>query len=331
MVWTLRPPGVSMARANRRRASARRSLKRTSPVSACSLSVSSSSERVSHSAKTANSRPAISAAAARVKVRHRMRAGGVPASIRRTTRATSTWVFPDPALAETKAESAGSEARHWWPLAWSSGSAIVGLEGGVDPFAPAGQVTIAVVALIIVRNVGVIGLRLVAPGSEQAVHAGRGGVEMIAKPGREAPQFAWRIAAGETEIDELADGGRGKGLEAASLGNDGFEQELRREARGGVVERGRSARLVVDEAQGSVDLAVDAVGAGGEVKARAVAEREVDRAADLGEEHAGVAPQPGILGGEPFGDPPHLLAPEGGLGDADVGAGNQLVDDRHQL
>src|SRR5262245_24297204 len=326
MVWTLRPPGVSMARANRRRASARRSLKRTSPVSAWSLLVNSSSERLSHSAKTANSRPAISAAAARVKVRHRMRAGGAPASIRRTTRATSTWVFPEPALAETKAESAGSEARQWWRPAWCCGSTIVGLagarlvEGGVDPFAPARQVTIAVVALMIVRNMRVVGLRLVAPGGEQAVHAGLGGVEMITKVGLEALAFTWRIAAGETEIDELADGGRGKGREAAAFGNDGFEQELRGEARGVVVETGNGTRLVIDEAQGSVGLAVDAVGAGGEAEKRAIAEGERDRALELGEERDRVAPQPRILGGEPFGDLPHLLAPEGGLGDADIGA-----------
>src|SRR5262245_34248712 len=298
MVWTLRPPGVSMARANRRRASARRSLKMTSPVSSCSLPVRSSSESLSHSAKVENRRSAISAAAARVKVRQRMRAGGVPPSMRRTTRATSTWVFPDPALAATKAESAGSEARHWWRRAWSSGSAMLALaraclvQGGVDPFAPSRQVTEAVMALRVRRNARVIGLGVVAPGGEQAFHAGLGGGEMVAKVGGEALAFAGGIAAGEVEIDELADGGRGDVREAALLGDDGFEQELRRVAGGSVGEGGKGARLVIDEAQGAVGPEVDAVGAGGEAKARVVAEHEVDRAADLGEQHAGVAPEP---------------------------------------
>ncbi len=53
---------------------------------------------------------AMLAAAALVKVMQRIFSGTVPASIRRMTRLTSTCVLPDPALAATKADTAGSEA-----------------------------------------------------------------------------------------------------------------------------------------------------------------------------------------------------------------------------
>ena len=50
------------------------------------------------------------AAAALVKVRQRIFAGSVPLSSRRITRCASTWVLPEPALAETQADAAGSDA-----------------------------------------------------------------------------------------------------------------------------------------------------------------------------------------------------------------------------
>src|SRR3954447_8027315 len=53
----------------------------------------------------------ISAAAALVKVRHRMRDGWGPASIRRSTRSVSTLVLPVPAEAPTQTEHSGSDAR----------------------------------------------------------------------------------------------------------------------------------------------------------------------------------------------------------------------------
>ena len=58
-------------------------------------------------------RSAMLAAAALVKVRQRICAGGVPSSSRRTTRWVSTWVLPLPALADTQAEVFGFEARAW--------------------------------------------------------------------------------------------------------------------------------------------------------------------------------------------------------------------------
>ena len=54
---------------------------------------------------------AISAAAALVKVRQRMRSGGVSASRRLSTRLVSTVVLPVPAEAATQTEAAGSAAR----------------------------------------------------------------------------------------------------------------------------------------------------------------------------------------------------------------------------
>ena len=51
------------------------------------------------------------AAAALVKVMQRIFSGGTPLSKSRITRCTSTCVLPEPALAETNAEDAGSDAR----------------------------------------------------------------------------------------------------------------------------------------------------------------------------------------------------------------------------
>ena len=55
-------------------------------------------------------RMAISAAAALVKVKHKMRSGGTPASNKRNTRSVKIFVFPAPADASTHAENLGSDA-----------------------------------------------------------------------------------------------------------------------------------------------------------------------------------------------------------------------------
>ena len=108
MVCTLSPPGVSSARANSRRACARRApgiLPGGAPMAASSASSSSVVQRPSVS----NTRFAMLAAAALVKVRQRIFSGATPASRRLITRCASTWVLPDPALAATQAETPGSE------------------------------------------------------------------------------------------------------------------------------------------------------------------------------------------------------------------------------
>ena len=50
------------------------------------------------------------AAAALVKVMQRIFSGATPSSSSRITRCASTWVLPEPALAATQADTAGSEA-----------------------------------------------------------------------------------------------------------------------------------------------------------------------------------------------------------------------------
>ena len=85
---------------------------RSSPSSAASSSVT-------HLPRVFCSRTAISAAAALVKVRHWMRSGLAPASIRRSSRSVSSLVLPEPAEAATKADTAGSEASSCSALARS--------------------------------------------------------------------------------------------------------------------------------------------------------------------------------------------------------------------
>ena len=110
MVWIFKPPGVSTVRAKRRRAKARSVNAKGAPVLRISLS-SASSSSVVHFDNVSKTRRDIFAAAALVKVRQRIFDGGVPASSRRITRWVSTWVLPEPALAETHAVTPGSAAR----------------------------------------------------------------------------------------------------------------------------------------------------------------------------------------------------------------------------
>src|SRR5260370_38002464 len=86
---------------------------------------SASSLSAVHCASRSNTLVAMLAAAALVKVRQRILAGGVPPSKRRIARCASTEVLPEPALAETQAESEGSEASRW------RSSTSPGISGGV--------------------------------------------------------------------------------------------------------------------------------------------------------------------------------------------------------
>ena len=97
----------------RARTSSRALARLRSPASARSSANSRSrvlSSAVAHSPSRVCRRSAISAAAALVKVRHWMRPGSAPASIRRRMRSVSSLVLPDPAEASTKAETRGSDA-----------------------------------------------------------------------------------------------------------------------------------------------------------------------------------------------------------------------------
>ena len=92
---------------------------RVSPATAARRSVRSALRPASSSSATVQRASsleilsAISAAAARVNVRQRMRSGAVPPSNRRSTRSVSTLVLPVPAEAPTQTEAAGSDALCW--------------------------------------------------------------------------------------------------------------------------------------------------------------------------------------------------------------------------
>ena len=113
IVWILAPPGVSSTRAKSRRACAMSSSRGLRPVSATKCCANSPDFIVVQAARRSLTRFAISAAAARVKVRHRMRAGSVPLSIKVSNRSVSTLVLPVPADAATQTEAAGSSALRW--------------------------------------------------------------------------------------------------------------------------------------------------------------------------------------------------------------------------
>ena len=119
MVCTFSPPGVSSALANSRRAMARCVASGVLPVASLIFSSSAASSSVVHSASVSNTRVAMLAAAALVKVMQRIFAGSSPRSSRLITRCTSTCVLPEPALAETNTERSGSAAAIWRALAAS--------------------------------------------------------------------------------------------------------------------------------------------------------------------------------------------------------------------
>ncbi len=110
MVCTLSPPGVSSARANSRRARARRAAPGIMPVWSRITLSSASSSSVVQAASVSNTRLAIFAAAALVKVIQRIFSGSTSSSSRLITRCASTWVFPEPALAASHDDTFGSAA-----------------------------------------------------------------------------------------------------------------------------------------------------------------------------------------------------------------------------
>ena len=73
----------------------------------------SRSSAIAHLPSISNSRRCISAAAALVKVRHRILEGSASSKSRRATRSVSTRVFPEPAFADTQTEQAGRAALRW--------------------------------------------------------------------------------------------------------------------------------------------------------------------------------------------------------------------------
>ena len=111
MVWIFKPPGASIAAANKVRAP-RKSSSVIEPSSPRSRNASrkSSFSSIAHSPRRLNKRFCISAAAALVYVRHRMRSGGTWANNSRATRSVNTRVLPEPAFAESHVETFGRAA-----------------------------------------------------------------------------------------------------------------------------------------------------------------------------------------------------------------------------
>src|SRR5262249_27433061 len=146
---------------------------------------------------------AMLAAAALVKVRHRIFAGSVPSKSRRMTRCASTWVLPEPALADTQADTAGSDA-----VCCSAVTAsrmrlfIAGLLGVIGaarqrPLAHAGEV------IVITR----IAAHEHRPLARTIRHVG------VVEPGDDARETAQRLVGfgvrrGVLPIDRLAFAGR---------------------------------------------------------------------------------------------------------------------------
>ena len=111
MVCTFSPPGVSSAEANSRRARAR--FRRSTFCLWLSLDLlvqRGITEAWVQAASRLKTSFAMLAAAVLVKVMQRILAGSTPRSSRLITRCASTWVLPEPALAETKAETSGLAA-----------------------------------------------------------------------------------------------------------------------------------------------------------------------------------------------------------------------------
>ena len=110
IVAILALPGLSSTRAKSWRASVVSYSSGIRPISAVSSSSSWPGGSVAQAARRALTRFAISAAAARVKVRQRIRAGSVPSIIKASSRSVSTLVLPVPAEADTHTDASGPNA-----------------------------------------------------------------------------------------------------------------------------------------------------------------------------------------------------------------------------
>ncbi len=104
------PPGASSTLANKVRARSASASSGFSPSAFKSLNKADFGMRTQAASRWLI-RPAISAAPALVKVRHRIAPGSTPCSNSRNTRAARTWVLPVPADADSQTCARGSLAR----------------------------------------------------------------------------------------------------------------------------------------------------------------------------------------------------------------------------
>ena len=125
IVRILSPSGASIVSANRRPARSLSSFVACRPRRARNLSSSTLASEAAQSPRRSCRRFAISAAAALVKVRQRIRSGRVPVSRRRVILSIKTRVLPVPALAETHTDCRGSAARAWAPVSVSACGAVL--------------------------------------------------------------------------------------------------------------------------------------------------------------------------------------------------------------
>ena len=110
IVWIFNPPGVSSVRAKSLRAARKSPLAGSGAPTLMISALRSPSASWVHFASLSKTPEAIFAAAALVKVRQRSFEGATPCSRSRITRLASTWVLPEPALAETHTDWSGLEA-----------------------------------------------------------------------------------------------------------------------------------------------------------------------------------------------------------------------------
>ena len=131
MVWTSKPPGASSTVANSLRALSISSTATSLPdKSSNSFAKSASSITAQRDSRPAI-RVAISAAAALVKVRHRIRSARAPDNNSRSTRSVNTLVLPDPAEAATHTDCSGAEAIRW--AAWATLATDPAELSGISP------------------------------------------------------------------------------------------------------------------------------------------------------------------------------------------------------
>src|SRR5262249_46762504 len=348
MVCTFSPPGVSSAMANRRRASVRRAasgwifeIRAMAVLSAVS---SSAVQRRSSS----NTRFAMLAAAALVKVMQRIFAGLTPSSRSRITRCASTWVLPEPALAATHAETAGSDASictrmrsagisriaRWIFIVYSLALCRIVRATG-RPLLHASQMVIGAVAGFPHRqHQWPIRLFLVLePCGDLGELFERAFCVRVCVPLLESdrPLFSGQLAAPERDVNEIADGGvRSDAGKSAAAQNGGFEGELRRDADAHLLLARHLAGLVVEDGIASVGAAFDAIGARAQGK-HALAERDRDLAVDFGDQRGPVVAALAVPGGKPARDPLETRPPECTRLRVVLECGKVLGTDRDQL
>src|SRR5271156_869692 len=249
MVCILSPPGVSSARANRRRACARRA-PGIPPGGAPMAASSASSSSVVQRPSVSNTRFAMLAAAALVKVRQRIFSGCTPASRRLITRCARTCVLPDPALAATHAETPGSDTSPCncstaggmmlgdliAAVSCSTGNVVFGAAGG-RPFLDACEVVVITVARLPHRmHERTIGLVVIIEPPHQDRKLFKGPIGLAVRRALleiERHELAGARAALERHISKSrhrAAGWNRYRVEATPAQHGRFERELRRKS-----------------------------------------------------------------------------------------------------